>query len=198
MEQFLIPCPWCECTVAIPRDATAEMCPRSARAVDVQAQLCYLRGCDAFADGRQAKPEGRRRLQARDVTPGTIISYLQAYTGFQEALRGELSDDQLRSAVQMMADMAQTFAARLMVSGEEASYWQKRAVEISTRRELGELRARLAQSSSGIIGCVRRSRDAVRLRQLAAAHERLQGQISSLEESVFVSDRGKPPSPGAH
>ena len=185
MDKVTIDCPWCQEQLEIVDQTSQQKCLHCGEQVDTPAVLCYLRGRDAFADGVEAAPGGRKKRGAHSLTPEQIECYMQAYTAMQEALQGQLSTLQRQTAIEMMADLSQIFADRLMTSPLEADYWAKLATQQNTQREYRAVQGKLAAPvRPGIRDAVRRWRWQVRHRQLAAALARLDLQVQRMEQSI--------------
>ena len=191
MDKVTIGCPWCEEDVEIIDQAAQQRCPYCGKQVDTPAILCYLRAQDAFADGVEAAPAGRKKQRLHVLPAEQSECYMQAYTAMQEALQGQLSTRQRQTAIEMMADLSRIFADRLMTSPLEADYWAKLATQQNTQREYQVLQDKLAaRAQPGIGDAVRRWRWRVRCRQLAANLARLDLQVQRMEQSIaFVYAR---------
>jgi ribosomal protein S27AE len=177
-------CPRCGAECADSDEAVRQTCAQCGYAVDIHAQLCYLRGSDGFEAARSGSLPAKK-ARSRKLSTDQIFDYQQAYSALQEALQGDLAVSQRLAALAMMADMARLFADRLMTSEQEAGYWAKQAVYQNIRQEHQDLQAKLAApSGAGVAAAVRRWRWRLRCRQLSQHLPRLARQIGVLEEAI--------------
>ncbi|MBN1250331.1 MAG: hypothetical protein JXC32_21890 [Anaerolineae bacterium] len=196
-----IDCPYCALELSLPEEGDAAICPSCGRRVDVPSQQAFLRAETAFLSvanevARFAwQGDGRSVFRAKaapDSLPlpsGIIRAYQQAYSGLRIALEGALSEDQLLSAVKMLAEITRLFAPRAMVSPLEAEYWSKRTVVAVARQELASIRESLALKPGSPVGSrLQRIHLRVRRRQLRRVSARLDAQLQELELAIgFVS-----------
>lgn len=177
-------CPWCNGDTPAPVDRPRHACALCGHDIDLTAQFLFLRARSAYA-GAAEPPAPRSKTQTRQRQDDEVEYYGQAYTALQEALQGELAPAQRREAISMMAHISRQFAARLMTSPLEASYWAKHA---EYERLKGECHATSTQieawPTAGLGSAIRRWLWRARLRRLTAGAQRLRREIRQLEQSI--------------
>lgn len=186
MDSIEISCPVCEVEIRIAPDARRIKCAGCDVSLDVQSQLAYLRGEDAFSVGQEIYNEISPRARRSPSNPKDIEAitlFREAYSSLQLAFEGELADSQRRLGVEMMASMAQEFMMRMMASDLESHYWQMVLTEQNSRSEYDEIKEKLNQNRS-VFGLFAQARLRLRQFQLRRSLRKLSSKINRLERQI--------------
>ena len=147
-----ITCPYCDTEILISGDGWKHACSECGTRLDVNSQLAYLRGLDAFQEGQEIfqKINPKKRRQFKAAEREALEIFMQAYSSLQVAFRAELEENQRMLAIEMMCSMTQEFIKRLMVSQLEAQYWNTLMVERTAQNEYDRLKKKLGEELTGI------------------------------------------------
>ena len=166
---------------------------RCGKPVDnLSAQFAYSRGYDAFFAGQRvliAIPPKRRSSQAyAQQTHDSTQLFNEAYSAIQVAFQSTLAESQRDKAIEIMASIAHLFTQTDMISPLEAIYWTSLMIEQVNRKECEDLKQKLAQPSSGILGFLAQINRLRRKRQLEKGLARVERKIQLIEQNIaFVT-----------
>jgi len=184
-------CP--RCATEVDHEPWPPACPKCQHPFDLDAQFAYCRGHNAFTVGQELIM-ANLRLKRKSRLPGQgekegMAYYMQAYTALQQAFHGELAGSQRQLAIRMMAAIAQLFQRYVMISPLEAEYWSTLLVEMNSRQELVDLRAKLAGPHAwGVLAFPLRLRWRLRIRQLDQGIKTLEQKVLYLEKTLRLAE----------
>ncbi len=189
-ESLALTCPYCDTELLVPGDLWKYTCRQCGKTLNLDSQLAYLRGLDAFQEAQDLfqKLNPKKRMQYKAEEREVLDIFMQAYSSLQVAFKSELEENQRMLAVEMMTSMTQEFIKRLMVSPLEAQYWNTIMIEQTARNEYDSLKIKLNQSTSGIVGVFRRWRWNERKKQLIQALFRMEDKLKALEQQIDFID----------
>lgn len=188
MTELLLTCPNCEAELRLPPGAHQVTCDQCQARLHVEAQFAYARGLAAFEEGQEimgrVSPRRRRMFNHPDDRQAMDL-FKEAYSALQYAFEGYLQEDQRQLGVEMMASMGREFAARLMVSELEASYWSMLMVELTAQNEYDSLQEKLSRPAAHPLmrlrWNLRRSQLRRKLAELGQKIDKLERQIAFIE-----------------
>ncbi len=189
-ETLALTCPYCDTELLVPIDLWKYTCRQCGKALILDSQLAYLRGLDSFQEAQELlqKINPKKRQQYKVEEREALDIFMQAYSSLQVAFKSELEENQRMLAVEMMTSMTQEFIKRLMVSPLEAQYWNTIMIEQTARNEYDNLKIKLKETTSGIVGFFRRRRWNGRQKKLAQALSRMEDKLKSLEQQIDFID----------
>jgi len=186
-------CSQCATEVLPEAEPWPNTCPTCQRSFDLDAQLAYSRGQDAFTAGQelifQVSPKLRQRNLKTEAELEGLQYYLQAYTALQESFKGDLAKSQLMLGVEMMAAMTNVILQHDLISSLESAYWSNLLLEMNSYKERRSLQEMLENSRQGyLLGTIKRVRWRIRLVQLERALTDLDKKIRTIERSIAFVD----------
>jgi len=186
-------CSRCATEVLPEAEPWPDTCPNCQRSFDLNAQLAYSRGLDAFTAGQelifQLSPKLRKRNLKTEIELEGLQYYLQAYSALQESFKGDLAESQLLLGVEMMASMATVILQHDLISPLESAYWNNLLLEKNSLQEHKSLQENLDhQRQNNVIGLIKRVRWQIRLRQLEKALTDLNIKIQTIERNIAFVD----------
>ena len=189
-SQLSITCPYCDNETLVPSDLWKHSCRHCGKKLDVSSQLAYLRGLDAFieAQGIFQKINPKKRRQFHAAEREALDIFMQAYSSFEVAFKGDLEENQRMLAVEMMTSMNHEFLKRMMVSPLEAQYWNTIMVEQTARNEYDNLKQKLQRPITGTFGFIRRWRWNRRKKKLIQALTQMEAKLKALEQRIEFID----------
>jgi hypothetical protein len=192
-DPLILTCPYCETELSIPDSLWYYTCSHCGQRLDLKSQFAFLRGLDAFSEGQElfqkVSPKKRMRRQFFLSTDREALDlFREAYSSLQVAFMAELEPNQRILGVEMMTSMTQEFKVRLMISQQEAQYWNTLMVEHTAQVEYDRLTKKLSQPAEGVFGSIWRWRWRARQKQLLQSLEKIDRKIESLEKEIEFTD----------
>ena len=177
----------CDTAIRLPETEAYTDCPACQTHLDVKALLAYLRGLEAFDEGQetmlQENPRMRRRWNSAQDTAAMNL-FREAYSSLHLAFEGCLVEDHRQLGIEMMASMAQEFAARSMVSDYEGQYWRAAMAELTSQNEYQALAKKLKRTRSTAATLLKRWYWQSRQKQLLGVLKELNRKLTILEEQI--------------
>lgn len=183
-------CPFCDFENEVPDYGFYITCSHCGHRLDLESQFAFLRSVDAFSEGQDIlngiSPR-KRRIPNSPVDRQSLDLFIEAYTAMQVAFKAELAELQRSLGVEMMANMADEFMKRNMVSPLEANYWVSLLVEQNSQSEYDRLKEKIDQLR-GPLAFLSRMRIRARQKQLLNALAQLDGKLVALERQISFVD----------
>jgi hypothetical protein len=183
-------CPYCDFENEIPDSGFYITCSQCGHRLNLESQFAFLRSVDAFSEGQEIldgiSPR-KRRIPNSPTDRQSLDLFIEAYTAMQVAFKAELAELQRSLGVEMMANIADEFMKRNMVSPLEANYWISLLVEQNSQDEYDRLKEKIIQLR-GPLAFLSRMRMRSRQKQLLNALAQLDGKLTALERQISFVD----------
>jgi hypothetical protein len=190
MSERPLRCPYCDFENEIPENGFYITCSYCRHRLNLESQFAFLRSVDAFTEGQEIletiSPR-LRRIPNNTIDKQALDLFIEAYTAMQVAFKVELADMQRSLGIEMMANMADEFMKRNMVSPLEANYWISLLIEQNSRNEHAQLMEKMGRPG-GPLAFIQRMRWRARQKQLAGAIAQLNRKIDALERQIVFVD----------